>query len=287
MLSDAQQQKRLLEEQIDRLSEQKLAVNQLYERELKSATDLHTFVSNLCETKCNETNSYKPTGDYEKDLQQFNAIKQTQMPEIRSFIARFDQVLQTAERMTSTDPSKASRKDDDSLTGMTISLEMKEEIWNGSDALPIIDDQTTIERRSLTGVNVRRCSSLLVYSDSDSKHDESMQDTNNDEMSMGNISSEQTNGANLRENLSFQISSKLRITIHPFILRCFSTCVLIHLSMNSIQDCSGRTLGKLLREWEHWSKHSPSISVSSGSMSVETAERLRSVCGTQYTCYSV
>ena len=147
MLSDAQQQKRLLEEQIDRLSEQKLALNELYERELKNATDLHTFISHVCETKCNETNSYKLTSDYEKNLQQFNAIKGVQIPEIQSFIARVDQILQAPELTMNADSSRSSKRQEESSTGMTISLEMKEEMWNCSDALPIIDDQTTIERR--------------------------------------------------------------------------------------------------------------------------------------------
>lgn len=86
IIHDAENHRVSLEQQIYKIKQQQIELNDLYERELKNLNDIHQFVTNICE------NSDLVISDYTQYAQQLQSIKQNQ--ENNSFIIQINQILQ-------------------------------------------------------------------------------------------------------------------------------------------------------------------------------------------------
>jgi 7-keto-8-aminopelargonate synthetase-like enzyme len=87
---DAENHRVSLEQQIYKIKQQQIELNDLYERELKNLNDMHQLITNICE------NNYLVISNYERYAQQLQSIKQDQENNsfIQSFILQIDQILQ-------------------------------------------------------------------------------------------------------------------------------------------------------------------------------------------------
>jgi 7-keto-8-aminopelargonate synthetase-like enzyme len=87
---DADNHRVSLEQQIYKIKQQQIELNDLYERELKNLNDMHQLITNICE------NNYLVISNYERYAQQLQSIKQDQENNsfIQSFILQIDQILQ-------------------------------------------------------------------------------------------------------------------------------------------------------------------------------------------------
>jgi len=87
---DAENHRVSLEQQIYKIKQQQIELNDLYERELKNLNDMHQLITDICE------NNYLVISNYERYAQQLQSIKQDQENNsfIQSFILQIDQILQ-------------------------------------------------------------------------------------------------------------------------------------------------------------------------------------------------
>jgi len=88
MINEADNQRILLEQRIDKIKQQQMRLNQFYERKIEHLNDMHKFVRNISENKC----FYSWMFDYKNNVKQFDIIKQEQKK--NSLINQIDQILQ-------------------------------------------------------------------------------------------------------------------------------------------------------------------------------------------------
>lgn len=89
-IHDAESHRVTLEEQIERLKQQQMTLNDFYERHLRNLHHTHQLVKNLCE------NNYLFVSDYERYSKQWQLIKhdRTNNTSLQTFITQIDQILQ-------------------------------------------------------------------------------------------------------------------------------------------------------------------------------------------------
>lgn len=89
-IREAETHRLSLEEQIERLKQQQITLNDFYERETKNLNHIHQVVKNICD------NNFLLVSDYERYMKQWQLIKQdqTKNSSLQSFIVQIDRVLQ-------------------------------------------------------------------------------------------------------------------------------------------------------------------------------------------------
>jgi hypothetical protein len=86
MSNEADNQRIVLEQQIDQIKQQQVRLNNFYEDKINYLNNMHEFVRNICDNKFDNNHS-----EYEKTLKQFQLVKQEQNK--YSFIQQIDQIL--------------------------------------------------------------------------------------------------------------------------------------------------------------------------------------------------
>ena len=86
MINEAENHRILIEQQINKMKQQQILLNDLYEHEIKNLNDIHEFLINICQ------NTSLCLSEYEQSIKQFQLIKQNYLH--NSFIIQIDQILQ-------------------------------------------------------------------------------------------------------------------------------------------------------------------------------------------------
>jgi hypothetical protein len=92
MITKADQQRSVLEQQIDKIKQQQIALNQFYDRELKQLNEMHELVVNICANRLDNQNFHSLMRDHGKHMKQFETIKLEEAS--NSIISQIDQILQ-------------------------------------------------------------------------------------------------------------------------------------------------------------------------------------------------
>jgi hypothetical protein len=101
MINEADNQRILLEQQINKIKQQQMRLNQFYERKIEHLNDMHKFVINISENKC----FYSWMFEYKNNLKQFDIIKQEQKKK-NSLITEIDQILQQENQVMNSSKEK-------------------------------------------------------------------------------------------------------------------------------------------------------------------------------------
>jgi hypothetical protein len=96
MIDEAEKERLLLEQQIDKMKYQQEMINNFYKREIKHLNDMQTFVIDICENKPNNSDRYLLKSEYEKSINEFESFKQEQEKNssMRLCIIQIEQILQ-------------------------------------------------------------------------------------------------------------------------------------------------------------------------------------------------
>ena len=97
MIDEADNQRILLEQHIDKMKRQQITLNNLYECEIKHSNDMYKFVLDLCENKVNDNNNrYTLTFESERKIKEFQLIKKEQEKNsfMKLFTSQIEQILQ-------------------------------------------------------------------------------------------------------------------------------------------------------------------------------------------------
>ena len=128
MIGDAKSQALVLEQGIDKMSQQRLALDRFYENEIKHLKDRHDYLVNLAESKSNEANCSSFTFDDEDNRKQLHLIKHDTIPFLQSVTVQVDQILR---QQHNENPAVSTEHYRDS----------KEEIEITLDPMPTIDTE--------------------------------------------------------------------------------------------------------------------------------------------------
>jgi hypothetical protein len=130
-INEADNYRELLEQKINKIKQQKIILNDLYEREINNLNDRHQFLTNICK------NSYRFISEYEKYVKQFQLIKDEQANNL--FILQIDQILQQQNQIIGINKRKNVR------LIFYFRLESKDEISITTNILSVLDNETTID----------------------------------------------------------------------------------------------------------------------------------------------
>jgi len=133
MINEADNQRILLEQQINKIKQQQMRLNQFYERKIEHLNDMHKFVINISENKC----FYSWMFEYKNNVKQFDIIKQEQKK--NSLINQIDQILQQQNQIIGINKTKNIR------LIFYFCLESKDEISITTNILSVLDNETTID----------------------------------------------------------------------------------------------------------------------------------------------
>jgi len=130
-INEADNYRVLLEQKINKIKQQQIILNDLYEREINNLNDRHQFLTNICK------NSYRFISEYEKYVKQFQLIKDEQAN--NPFILQIDQILQQQNQIIGINKTKNIR------LIFYFCLESKDEISITTNILSVLDNETTID----------------------------------------------------------------------------------------------------------------------------------------------
>ena len=115
MIGDAKSQALVLEQGIEKMSQQRLALDRFYEKEIQSLKERHGYLLNLAESKSNEANCSSFTFDDDEDnRKQLHLIKHDTIPFLQSVTVQVDQILRQQHNETpavSTEDYRDSKED--------------------------------------------------------------------------------------------------------------------------------------------------------------------------------
>jgi hypothetical protein len=173
MINEADNQRILLEQQINKIKQQQMKLNQFYEREIEHLNDMHQFVINISENKLNNNSFYSWMFEYKNNVKQFDIIKQEEKK--KSLITQIDQILQQENQVM--DSSK--EKERIIFHWIDFCSESKDEKSS------MIDNDTTIDSNEKMILILANLSNVLECSEAEVE--DSIMDFGMDKSSIGNI----------------------------------------------------------------------------------------------------
>lgn len=153
-ITEAENYRSLIEQQIHKIKQQQITLNNFYENEIKNLNHIQEFLRNICE------NNSLFISDYEQYMKQYQFIKENQLNNsfLKFFTEQIDQIIQQQQQQQQNQLNDFESKDEISLISeqdtnlCTKEEELIIESTMECDSNETISDNFTLQSKSLTDV---------------------------------------------------------------------------------------------------------------------------------------